>query len=194
MKNFNLEDLERKTIYKLPDSSFQELQKRVLLKTVEKETLHSSKEKKTRVIPMPVRWAYAAAAIVLMLGLGLVIKNGSVSDSVIEEQAIAQEVKAEQMPSTSDSEIALASNMEVPVVEEGVNLTSPVVSNPKVSTTRVQATPAARSSAGNSVRSIARPVSIRNEAAAEQILSTFSTQDLADLSRDAELDVYLDLY
>lgn len=70
MKNFDIEQLERKNIYKTPDNFFASMQENVL-----KQAVHGPVKEITRseakIIPMRTNWLYAgAAALALLLGLG----------------------------------------------------------------------------------------------------------------------------
>lgn len=195
MKNFNLEELERKTIYTRPESSFEKVQENVLARIQADKDKKFSAVTKGKVVFLPKQWSYAAAAaVVLLAALGIVINPGTGDQVNLEKQAIVSneprvinenQKEALALSSSDDSDvnaIESSSLAEASVTESGQE--KEILSQPVIKSNR------------QSLRSggVISTAVMQSEITAEQILTSLSSNDLAELSRDAELDVYLDLY
>ncbi|MHA6696614.1 hypothetical protein [Chryseobacterium sp. A321] len=195
MNNFNLEELERKEIYQVSDSFFKEVQDKVLQNTIELEV---SKEKslptKGKVIPLSFNWSYAAAALVVLLGLGVILKLN----------LNPQEEKLQSLVTTnSTSEVSSTDVKDPSSITLGTDTQS--IAQVEESTLGSQSTELSRGEELRTAvpqRSSTRPTVVSktvrsaaiDQVAMEQIITSLSSADLAELSRDAEMDVYLDLY
>ena len=181
MKNLDIEKLERKNIYQLPDDVFEKMQANVL-----QETLPA---KQGKIIKL--NWIYsAAAAIALLFGLTFFINNdpkGEVNNSVSQttpnvEESVAintlpsDKVVSEKIENNREEVIPL--KVETPKSEKieaksfAVSNQKPVQTLEQVSTKKVQ----------------------KAEIPMDQIIASFTSADLADLGKNTEQDVYLDLY
>ena len=181
MKDLDIEKLERKNIYKVPDNFFEEMQMKVLLKTAPK--------KEAKIIKL--NWAYSAAAAVAMIfGITFFVtqkdngtegitttnqtarnENGSAINLVPNDQPKKEAVIAYQ---TLEKDLTNA---------VGTNQTESKATTAKVLTRQIEAVEK------NTVPAVQNP-----EVQVDQILASFSASDLADLGKNTEQDVYLDLY
>lgn len=181
MKNLDVEKLERKNIYQLPDNVFEKMQAKVLEETIP--------VKQAKIIKL--NWIYsAAAAIALLFGLTFYINNdpkGTTVNSVAQTTPTVEKTVATNTLSNdkvvkekieNDNIVAIPVNVESNKVKKA-DVKSFAVSNQKqvktseeVSTKKVQ----------------------KAEIPMDQIIASFTSADLADLGRNTEQDVYLDLY
>ena len=181
MKNLDIEKLERKNIYQAPEDFFEEMQAKVFkeITTV----------KKARIISM--NWAYsAAAAIAIIFGVTFFVNSNGVEENVqnpianVESSSPSGEVSADRSQiSNNDLEEAGTINLEdkrQQVVEERKIAAQPMaVVTPKTEKYIPESKKVSRGKA---------------EIPMDQIISSFTSADLADLSRNTEQDIYLDLY
>ena len=193
MKNFNLEELERKQIYSVKDSIFEEVQARVLAKTTQLEQ-DSPKElrPKGRVIPLRVTWGYMAAALVVLLGLGIVLrtnlpeKSPTIENLVASNPSVKQSASQEQVTATQVSTPTDLERSERPPVDIAMNSQSKASARlePKLKVTKPSSRIMPRTTRSAAI----------NQLGMEQIITSLTSADIAELSRDAEMDIYLDLY
>lgn len=180
MENLDIEKLERKNIYKLPDDAFEKMQVNVLQETFP--------PKKGKIIKM--NWIYsAAAAVTLLFGLSFFINNDPQSTENVmmgqtspkEESSVAtvslpidKEVK--EYNEKNSKELVRENNEEILNTRKSKSL---AVSNPN----EVRAS---KSTSNKKIQSAEIPM--------DQIIASFTSADLADLGKNTEQDIYLDLY
>lgn len=183
MKNLDIEHLERKNIYKVPDESFfTEIQAKVLQETAPK------KETKT----VKLNWMYAAAAAIAMVFGATFIVNQN--ESTETKKMVATEVVNEKVSAVNNSESIIKPDNEEKIAYQTLNndLTSIEVNDPKESETKVKVadnTETKTVATKNVQTAVQTP-----EVQVDQILSSFTSTELADLGKNAEQDIYLDLY
>lgn len=195
MNNFNLEELERKEIYEVSDSFFKEVQENVLQRTIE---LEKSKEKslptKGKIIPLSFNWSYAAAALVVLLGLGVILKlNLTPKDEPMQTLVATNnslEVNSSEAEGSLDFSLETKSQPLAQIDNSNLGDEAHEVSKSVEVKTVI---PQKSSTRPSTVSSVVRTAAI-DQVAMEQIITSLSSADLAELSRDAEMDVYLDLY
>lgn len=202
MKNFDIENLERKNIFTTPDHFFDKMQEEVLRKTVHQEFSKKEEQKPGKIIPF--NWVYAAAAaLALIFGLGYFLTSNS--KTAVPQQTIAKvdEQKVEpksvvehQTPQVIEKTIA------EPVKKIETDLTLAKNNHPKVVVAKntapakieraknEEAIPVAKSTA----KTAAFTATIPDEAMMDQVLSSFTYAELKEASKNTEQDVYLDLY
>lgn len=193
MKHIDLEKLERKNIYSEPsDDFFLKMQEKVLARVQEQDVVPT--KEKGRIIPLQIRrnWSYLAAALVIFLGFGFYIGLGNeqveiqkgIDNTLVQNEELITEERdhAEVLPE-NDAYTINEGPVEVKTLAATNNQSIEVM--PKA---KVQSRPVRRASAVP-----VRNASLRSDAV-DQIITSLSSQDLAELSRDAEMDVYLDLY
>ncbi|MGV8914812.1 MAG: hypothetical protein ACOH1X_05110 [Kaistella sp.] len=182
MKNLDIEKLERKNIYEAPENFFEQMQANVLQQTAPK--------KKTGQI-IKLNWAYAAAAAVtLLFGVTFFITQDNVSSDISESTSIAvndspSDVTAIQSANKVITEENLTEensqqDLTIGKDENQIGRTAPLARS------KVQAVKTA---------AIKRKVPVQTaELQMDQVLANFPIAELADLGKNAEQDVYLDLY
>ena len=177
MKEFDLDKLERKNIFTHKEDFFAEMQNKVLAEIPQ--------EKAGKVIKM--NWAYtAAAAVALLFGFTFFLTSAPAetpSVAQIEVEIINTVIAVEQEATPSEEAIALK------VLEQ--DLTSIENDNPKNTAERkTNFTEKTAKFAKQNEKEQVKTAEIQ----VDQILSNFTRAELADLSQNAEQDIYLDLY
>lgn len=168
MKEFDIEKLKRENIFKTPDGFFEDMQNKVLQETIPL--------KRGRIINL--NWAYgAAAAVALLVGVSVVTN----ADPAVESQQMTQIVPVEK-PATY--ELANIKDDLVAVKEVEENLNAVVQNNPKRKMEISENTPNKKE-----IVTAANP-----EIQVDQILASFTSAELATVGKNAEQDIYLDLY
>ena len=183
MKNLDIEHLERKNIYKVPDESFfTEIQAKVLQETAPKKEIKTVK----------LNWMYAAAAAIAMVFGATFIVNQN--ESTETKKMVATEVVNEKVSAVNNSESIIKPENEATIAYQTLNndLTSIEVNYPKESETKVKV---AENTETKTVATKNVQTAVQTpEVQVDQILSSFTSTELADLGKNAEQDIYLDLY
>lgn len=183
MKNLDIEHLERKNIYKVPDESFfTEIQAKVLQETAPKKEIKTVK----------LNWMYAAAAAIAMVFGATFIVNQN--ESTETKKMVAKEVANEKVSIVNNSESIIKPENEATIAYQTLNndLTSIEVNYPKESETKVKV---AENTETKTVATKNVQTAVQTpEVQVDQILSSFTSTELADLGKNAEQDIYLDLY
>lgn len=206
MKNFDIENLERKNIFATPDNFFEKMQEQVLKETVHKqlpEQKHAQKETKI----FRLNWIYAAAAaLALVFGLGYIFTSNNVKTT--EKPAIAKAENnqkaqpVEEISYLSPAQPAASEINKKAVENDQKNLTLAQNNHPKKEVTKISAnenrtaprTLAAAPKAKTAVHTAAITAQVPNEAMMDEVLSSFTYAELKEASNNTEQDVYLDLY
>ncbi|UZT96351.1 hypothetical protein ODZ84_14080 [Chryseobacterium fluminis] len=207
MKDFDLEKLERKNIYTVPDNLFENIQEKVLsgindfdLEKLERKNIYKVPEglfddvqqnvlngvlpaKKAPIFKL--NWAYAAAAsVALIFGATFVLNSNDSSEATGSQAAI---VSNEKKPKP-ESEIAYETLKS--------DLTSVENSNQTFVNQNVESslTKAGENREQKTVTQTVKPVSKKEEAQVNEYLDSFSNSEIAELASNSTQDVYLDLY
>jgi hypothetical protein len=178
MKNLDIEKLERKNIYQAPDDFFEEMQAKVFTKI--------TPTKKGRIFNM--NWVYSgAASIAIIFGITFFVNNGikeNIPNPVanVENVAPGAEIAVKLLPKSNNGfEKSASSNFEDKKQEmveaKTVTARPTAVVSPKIDILKSE-----KFSGENA------------EIPMDQIISSFTSADLADLGRNTEQDIYLDLY
>lgn len=174
MKEFDIDKLKRENIFKTPDGFFEDMQKKVLQETIP--------VKRGRIINL--NWAYgAAAAVALLVGVSVFIN----SDSTTETQLVTKTAPVQNEASTytlSDNKPEIEEAVALQVLEK--DLTSVAQTHQKI-----KAEPDKASSFANQK---VQKTGQNPEVQVDQILATFTSAELADVGKNTEQDIYLDLY
>lgn len=197
MKNFDIEQLERKNIYKTPENFFAGMQENVLKQTVHQTQIAETAKPEAKIIPMKTNWIYAAAAaLALLLGVGFFIKNMNAAPENAQPTA-ANTLKTET-PITQAEEAEqpqlIASEVQKPEETVTQDLTfekteyQTVRREPQVTQVKSFASVTEKPKAA-----LSKSEKVKREDV-DQILTSFTSSELAEMSKDAEMDVYLDLY
>jgi hypothetical protein len=206
MKDFDLEKLERKNIYKVPENLFENIQGRVLsglndfdLEKLERKNIYTVPENLfeniqenvlNNVLPakkVPIfklNWGYAvAASLALIFGITFVFNSDNSKVNEDSQAAVAmnnQEPKTESEIAyeTLKSDLTSVENNNQTVENQNDNKNYYVQDNGKEKT-KVQTV---------------KPVSKHNEAQMNEYLESFTNSEIAELASNSTQDVYLDLY
>lgn len=192
MKNIDIENIERKNIYRVPESFFEEMQDNVLQNIEQK----IQKEIKPKAKIFSLDWKYmAAASIVMIFGLSLFFlnydghqaKNGHYAhDSLLTMQhddslhftgqPERQENHSETSPESREKILTLKNDLSS---QRQYSDNQPVV-NKKAAVSKTKTTNA--------------KTAVTTEDNMDLILSVYTPNELNELARESEQDVYLDLY
>lgn len=192
MKNIDIENIERKNIYRVPESFFEEMQDNVLQNIEQK----IQKEIKPKAKIFSLDWKYvAAASIVMIFGLSLFVlnydghqvKDGHYAhDSLLAMQhddslhftgqPERQENHSETSPESREKILTLKNDLSS---QRQYSDNQPVV-NKKAAVSKTKTTNA--------------KTAVTTEDNMDLILSVYTPNELNELARESEQDVYLDLY
>lgn len=178
MKDFDIEQLERKNIYKTPDDFFGQMQANVLLQASPPKPIRNLK----------VNWMYAAAAAVAMIfGLTFFVNQDQTETEIIADTSQPSSVEIFETPQP-----ALSPKNEATVAYQilSADLTSASANNQKADEAIRVSEPKAKTV---SAELPGKPI-LNPEVQVDQILANITSAELADLGKNAEQDVYLDLY
>lgn len=183
MNHFDIEKLNRKNIYKTPEQLFEKVQDNVLKQTVGKgKTTHTIGSNRTL-------WYAIAAAVVLLFGIGLFITpigdtlpNDALAQTEGTDTTYESNVEQPYHENTPENDLKTELSEINPITDNepylAQNETSSKVQSPTTRTT-------------NSKRS---SNTVKKAENVEQIVASFTSADITELSKEAEVDVYLDLY
>lgn len=178
MKNLDIEKLERKNSYEVPNDFFTKMQENVL-----KETTH---KKEARIFKL--NWAYsAAAAIALLFGITFFVNQNN-NDASNAKNAIANNNSSAVKSTLSNNKVKTEEAVAYENFEQ--DLTSVIENDQKnevaiVSSSKNDSQPA----------EVTNKEAVKNsEIQVDQILANFTSAELADLGKNTEQDIYLDLY
>jgi len=187
----DIEKLNRKMPYPEPsDEFFKTIQDNVILKTIGKKTTVVQKEAK--VFSLNFKWM-AAAAVVLIAGITafLGFDNTSETQSFANQKPIVDSVYNMNEPTMSNSSEQLADNVvaeELQDVIRSKNIKNHHIASSKISVTEVQ------SLSNNDRQDYTVETNRKSESEVEKVLVAFTPDQLKDLDKNSEQDVYLDLY
>lgn len=180
MKEFDIDKLKRENIFKTPAGFFDDMQSKVLQEIT---PVQSGKIIK-------LNWIYsAAAAIALLVGVSVFFN----SEPAVETEAIAQQVPQETPAMSALAEVqpekVKIPDLNIVQVQEDLTSSSQIYQNrksqPKINSAKGKASFATQKE---------KAVKINPELQVDQILSSFTSAELANLGRNTEQDIYLDLY
>lgn len=175
MKEFDIEKLERKNIYEVPDDLFATIQNRVM---------HDVKAHKKAPV-FKLNWAYAAAAsLALIFGATFVFNSYNETKDTDNQKRFAvnsqkQKTESEVAYETLKADLTSVENTNQRVVNQ-VNKTAAYI--PDEDNTKQTA------------KATVKPVSKQTEAQMNEYLDSFTNTEIAELASNSTQDVYLDLY
>lgn len=206
MKDFDLEKLERKNIYKMPDNMFESIQNRVLsevndfdLEKLERKNIYKVPEnifeniqdrvmselKAERKAPIfKLNWGYAvAASLALIFGATFVYQsnsdsstNGDLNGNYADNRT-APKNESQIAYETLESDLTSVENRDQRV-EKQMDI-KPVVSQ------------VVNNNSGNQNK---KAVKTANEIHMNEYLESLPNSEIAELANNSSQDVYLDLY
>ncbi|GAB0154805.1 hypothetical protein CHRYSEOSP005_00650 [Chryseobacterium sp. Alg-005] len=174
MKEFDIEKLERKNIYKVTDQLFENIQEKVMSEV--------KVEKKAPIIRM--NWAYAvAAAIALIFGITFVVNP---SDGSTENINSANSYAANNQTAKTESELAYETLK--------ADLTSVENNNQTIENQESKNTAYMQKAPTEKVAPTVKAVSKQEETQMNEYLDSFTNSEISELANNSTQDVYLDLY
>lgn len=179
MKKINIDQLPKKTPYKLPEGSFEEIQNKVLAKVTNIEEITSPK-RPTKIFS--IGWKYAsAAAIVLLFGLSFFLFNNLEMNK--PANSVAEMVDSNFKVDNYNAHLVVKGQTEDQVLARIYNTESKV---------------SEESSTSDSKNKTEKPVvkSPKNDYDddMEVFMTVYTSNEMAKLSKEAEQDVYLDIF
>jgi len=207
MKDFDLDNLERKNIYKVPENMFENIQDKVLgtvndfdLELLERKNIYRvsdnlfeniqnrvlndiNADKKAPIFKL--NWGYAAAASLALI-FGSAFLYNSYSDLSIDKNTVKS--YADNTAPKKESEIAYETLKS--------DLTSVENSNQTFDNQQVKTVAYVPDHSKNNEEPAKKPkaVSKQTEAHVAEYLDSFSNSEIAELANNSTKDVYLDLY
>ncbi|GAA4164209.1 hypothetical protein GCM10022217_34430 [Chryseobacterium ginsenosidimutans] len=206
MKDFDLEKLERKNIYKVPENLFENIQGKVLsglndfdLEKLERKNIYTVPEKLfeniqenvlKNVLPakkapiFKLNWAYAAAAsLALIFGATFVFNNdspkGEYSQTTVASSNQEPKTESEIAYETLKSDLTSVENNNQTVVNQDANKSFAEDEQNEEQKTATKTV---------------KPVSKKEETQVNEYLDSFSNSEISELASNSTQDVYLDLY
>lgn len=178
MKDFNIENLERKNCYKTPDNFFEQMQNNVLERVGEKPAEVKAKT-------FRLNWWYAAAAcIVMIFGMVLFNNNNTMKGTGGEEVNLADaKPKIDQNNSvtepTKEQEnfFAFANEVEKVIETKKAEVVTPTVAKAEKQVSKVPS----------------KNVTF-SEVEIENFIESMSQEELSMITQNNIQDIYLDLY
>lgn len=181
MKEFDLEKLERKNIYTVPDNLFENIQERVM-----------NDIKPEQKAPAPVfklNWMYAAAASMALI-FGVTFIFNSNNDSADKGLNSKEEYAMHKGEPQTEAELAYETLKG--------DLTSVENNNQTVGNQKNNTSLAVKSEGGNEKEAVSqkitKPTIKKEETRMNEYLDSFSNSEIAELASNSTQDVYLDLY
>ncbi len=179
MKDFDIEKLERKNIYKVPDYLFENIQENVM-----KDVRANKKAPVFR-----LNWGYAAAAsLALIFGATFVFNsnNETSKDSGSTQTAYV----ANSPEKKTESQIAYETLKSDLTSVESNNQTIESEGNQR---SLAKENKTEKISTGTKIQTM-KPVSKENENQMNAYLDSFTNSEISELASNSTQDVYLDLY
>jgi len=197
MKKLDIDNLDKKIPYKVPDLFFEKVQSNVFaqLEKSENEASIAPAKKKARIFPM--LWQYSAAASIILL-FGLIFFLGDEYDTMpINTDRTRNETSYDSLNTKADSS-ALAYTTEAhsaptdqdenePVVEATPSPIEQKAEKKIASATITQGSQPKR-------KLLAKSNPKKFDENVDMLISAYSSAELAKLSKEAEQDIYLDLF
>ncbi|MCS3530234.1 hypothetical protein [Chryseobacterium sp. JUb7] len=209
MKDFDLEKLERKNIYKVSENMFECIQNKVLseindfdLEKLERKNIYKVPDnlfeniqervmndvKANKKAPIfKLNWAYAAAAsLALIFGANFVFNSTNESTKDNGNSTTAYAVN-NQEPKTESEKAYETLKSDLTSVE---NNNQTVGNQESKSGVYSQVT----EEKNTETKQVAKPASKKQETQMNEYLDSFSNSEIAELASNSTQDVYLDLY
>lgn len=185
MKNFDIENLERKNIYKIPDTLFDNVQENVMnaISTDTEETVISAS--KGKIVKLNW-WMAAAASLVLIFGLGWIFSDSFTNQNNIN--TIDTLVKTE-LPHN-----AVESTQAYNIVKSDLSSIDVDDSKKNINTTNVKTIASSEEIKKTNIKTVNLPNKEVNEEEMNVYLDVLSNKEISDIAQNSVSDVYLDLY
>lgn len=169
MKKFNIDSIEKKTPYSIPKDFFEEMQKNVIseIKKTSSEKLFSLK---------PTVITFIAAAFVIILGFTFFLKHTTAINSTTDQKKLEQ-------PIISYIQKDNQQNNNTEKIDLNLIKKTKIAANSK-KTVLAPSTP-------NVINQNNNP---KKEDHYQQLLNSISEEEVAELAKNSDHDIYLELY
>lgn len=186
MKNIDIEKLARQNIYSVPENFFENMQENVLKSVSEQSQIQP---KKGAIIPL--FWKYAAAAAVILGGLGIFMVN----DQTETNQTILAHNVTKNPAEKSRKEVLPVAQYVKPSVAtaNGDNEDTHVIAPKSIERKAVVQDAPMKMTASTAVKKSNKSATNFDEKA-NALVASYSAAEIAKLSKEAEHDVYLDVF
>lgn len=201
MKNLDIEKLERKNPYTIPEKFFSEMQENVLEKAIKK-----NQQAQPKILKLNFAWA-TAAAIALIAGFGAVFFNNDKNTDVNIETNVVKtnpektpEVVGINTPETSVVVEQPKAAESYETLRQDIIAVENAEAQPKIRTENASVKIIAKADKPASILKIGSTnifdteYLAKEEAEVEKVLASFSSEDVRQFTKNSEQDVYLDLY
>lgn len=188
----DIEKLNRKTPYPEPSEDFfKQMQANVISQTVGKNPVAVKKE--TKVFALNVKWM-AAAAVILIGGITAFFSlNNNPEVSMAQQAPIVDSVYEVEQPIQKPSADLLAENVISTETQNEISTTKHLKID-KESTSSQSKTKVYSDRNISDTQDYAVATKNKSEVDVEKVLAAFTPDQLKDIDRNSEQDVYLDLY
>lgn len=179
MKEFDIEKLQRQNVFKEPDATFEEMQDKVIqniMPAVKRKSISAT------------RWYSAAAVIALIVGFSVFINHNETDNPEI----FAESALMTDEPATYTMSVDKPDNMNRNYqnsAEENLTITKPA----HQTVVNAVQSPASRTPVQTKTAQV-NATNQNSDVPVDQIIAGFTSAELADVGRNTEQDIYLDLY
>lgn len=179
MKDFDIEKLERKNIYRVPDNFFENIQEKVMLDV--------KANKKAPIFKL--NWAYAAAASLALI-FGATFVFNSYNETTKDSGNSQSKYMVNNSEKKTESQIAYETLKSDLTSVESSNQT---IESGESKRSLAKESKKEKTSTGTQNTTV-QPVSKENEAQMNAFLDSFTNSEISELASNSTQDVYLDLY
>ena len=188
----DIEKLNRKTQYPEPSEDFfKQMQANVISQTVGKEPIVVKKEAK--IFALDFKWM-AAAAVVLIAGITAFLGFSNDPEvSIVQQAPIVDSVYKIEQPANQTSTDLIAKNDGSTEIQNETSKPKQLKANSSVASSNAK-TATSSDIIITDRQDYAAGTNKKSELDVEKVLAAFTPDQLKDLDKNSEQDVYLDLY
>ena len=173
MKEFDLDKLERKNPYKVPENFFEEMQENVLKQTIKKEV------KKPKVFKLNFSAVTSmAAALALVFGFTFLWKTDQAEITTVDTKESAENIKKQQTTTI------VLENQDIATITEVHKIAKEIQNN----TESLKQTSASNAISTKKVEPKSSDMNY------DQLINSLSDEELKELTKNTDKDIYLELY
>lgn len=187
-KNFNLDNLEKKNIYPVPDDFFIQMQQNVFAK-IEQPAPKAEKEMPTLHKKSQTRWYYAAAATLAVLVSG--VWAFGLKENPASTNSVAVQQKTVSAPATTPAENLATNTQQDGYVTDYYELLE-AVPDMETATPRAEKVQFAKNEPVRRYAEASLPT--KTASPAEEIMADLPIEEVRTLVDQSTPDVYLNLY
>lgn len=169
MKNFNLDNLEKKTPYQIPENFFEDLQKNVLSE-VENKSI-----KKTRIFKLNFSVVTSiAAALALIFGFTFLWRTNQTDLTQSTEETTSTQANQKEINPNANINVSTNNTLSSANTNQKSEIVKPKSPASEIATQIVY--------------------SNNTDENYDQLLNALTEEELAELTKNTDHDIYLDLY